>query len=288
MIRLFSLGGVRVECGAAMLILTFLALMYAGVERVAVIFISLTLHESSHTLTALRLGYGVASVELQPFGFVARIAGDFASPSDELRVASSGPFSSAVAACAALALERALPESALVSEFARFNLTLAAVNLMPALPLDGGRMLRALFRGGRASSVLAWTGVAFGALLSACALWLMIRGAAAVTPLLMGLFMIPASARELRRRGVASAMARVRRGDALRRGASVEVRYRAVSGEMSVREAVTLLSASRYTVLTVVDEGMRALGSVDEGRLMNAMALYGGGARLRDVMRRAD
>lgn len=290
MIRLFSVSGVRVECSIIMLLLSFAALVYSGAERVAAVFISLTLHEAAHTLTATRLGYRVASLEIQPFGFVARLAGDFGSFGDELRVAAAGPVTSAVAACAAFAAGQYLGGGELTEWFASFNLSLTAVNLLPVLPLDGGRMLRAVIgRAGRSAvAALSWLGVLTGVLLGAAGVWLILNGAPAFTPLLMGAFLIPASLRELKKLDSAAVNAVIKRSETLRRGGCVDVRHAAVSADTTVLEAIRMLSSGRYTVLIVVDGGLRAVGSVDEGRLLRAMSLYGGAARLGDVMRRAD
>lgn len=114
-------------------------------------FICLTLHELAHAVVANRLGVGVRSIVLFMFGGVAEIDREAATPGGEFAIALAGPAFSVVLASAVgiaqLGLTRvapwALPLEALLFGLAFLNLGVALFNLVPALPLDGGRILRA-------------------------------------------------------------------------------------------------------------------------------------------------
>jgi PDZ domain-containing secreted protein/Zn-dependent protease/CBS domain-containing protein len=114
-------------------------------------FTSIVLHELGHAFRALREGMKIEGITLWLFGGVARFAGLFPSPGAELRVAIAGPAVSLVIALvtwgmagAAHALGLPAAVTAAAGYLARINGILVAFNLVPALPLDGGRVLRAV------------------------------------------------------------------------------------------------------------------------------------------------
>lgn len=110
-------------------------------------FASILLHEMGHALQARRDGMHIDGITLWLFGGVARFRGMFPSAGAELRIAVAGPAVSLVLGAAALGTA-AIPgiPSAVDGVSAWLgvtNLALLLFNLIPALPLDGGRMLRA-------------------------------------------------------------------------------------------------------------------------------------------------
>lgn len=138
----------------------------------AILFLgSLLLHELAHALTARRLQVAVQGITLWLFGGVARIRGDQMTARSELRIASAGPALSFLLAgifAVAASLGDGAPGTVL-EWLARINLVLAVFNLVPAFPMDGGRILRALLwqRKGRsrATAIAAYGGKGFAFLL---------------------------------------------------------------------------------------------------------------------------
>ena len=117
-------------------------------------FTSLLLHELGHALVARRAGMEIEGITLWLFGGVAKFRGMFPSAGAEFRIAIAGPLVSlALGLLFALAAWRAgLPEAVdgVVAWLGYINLSLLVFNLLPALPLDGGRVLRSAlwqFRG---------------------------------------------------------------------------------------------------------------------------------------------
>jgi Zn-dependent protease len=121
---------------------------YIAMAAVAALlfFASLLLHELGHAIVARREGVEIDGITLWVFGGVSRFKGAFPSARAELRIASTGPLISLVigGVCLAFALLVPLPPEVDGVSFwlGYINLFLAAFNLLPALPLDGGRILR--------------------------------------------------------------------------------------------------------------------------------------------------
>ena len=156
-----------------------------AVAAAVLLFASLLLHELGHALQARREGMAIEGITLWLFGGVASFRGTFPGPGAEFRIASAGPLvtlalGGAFAAFAALA---ELPETAEGVTFwlAYINLSLLVFNLLPALPLDGGRILRsALWRVRRdfawATRIAAEAGRVTGLLLIGAGLVLFLLG----------------------------------------------------------------------------------------------------------------
>jgi Zn-dependent protease/CBS domain-containing protein len=122
-----------------------------AVVLVVLFWAALLAHEVAHSLVAIRLGVEVEGITLWLFGGVSRLHGEAATPDDELRIAIAGPATSlgiAVVAGALAAGSAALggPDLlvAALGWLGAINLMLALFNLIPAAPLDGGRVLHAL------------------------------------------------------------------------------------------------------------------------------------------------
>jgi Zn-dependent protease len=133
-----------------------------AVCAVLLFFVSLILHELGHALVARRLGIGISGIDLWFFGGVAKMTRDSDSPGTEFKVAAAGPavtlvivgicvgLGALISQGAALDVMRLAgdaevsPVLALLGFLGSINLFLFVFNLVPAFPLDGGRLARAL------------------------------------------------------------------------------------------------------------------------------------------------
>ena len=146
--------------GAAMVVLLYLpvvarllpgsgvgAAVLLALAFAVVLGLSVLLHELGHCLVAVHLGLPVRRVRLYLFGGITEIARTPARPAHEGMVAVAGPVVSAVLAVLPfglwLLLEPDTPLRLLVAQIAVANALVAVANLLPGLPLDGGRLLRA-------------------------------------------------------------------------------------------------------------------------------------------------
>ncbi|MBC8072020.1 MAG: site-2 protease family protein [Deltaproteobacteria bacterium] len=120
-----------------------------GIAFLLAVFGSVLLHELGHALAARGYGVRTHSILLTPIGGIANLEGMPSAPRAELAIALAGPAVNVVIA-ASLALLLAMFGNGfglvegLVSGLMWANVTLAAFNLIPAFPMDGGRALRAL------------------------------------------------------------------------------------------------------------------------------------------------
>ena len=119
-----------------------------GLVASLLFFVSILLHEMGHAVVALRHGIGIRSITLFIFGGVAQMDKDPEQGWTEFRIAAAGPVVS-LALAALFYAGASLPflgnaGEAVARYLALINLTVALFNLVPAFPLDGGRLLRGL------------------------------------------------------------------------------------------------------------------------------------------------
>lgn len=169
--------------------LSALPLILGGISAL-LLFASVLVHELSHSLVAQRRGLKVKDITLFIFGGVSNIAGEARTARDEFFISAVGPLTSfvlaglfwiasqAVGAPSALgvifgsarAVRAMTPDAAVLNYLVAINLLLGAFNLLPAFPLDGGRVFRSIVWGlthryGRATSIAATVGQVFAFLM---------------------------------------------------------------------------------------------------------------------------
>jgi Zn-dependent protease len=117
-----------------------------GLGAIAIVLLafgSVLLHELGHALVARRLGVHVSGIELSFFGGAAKMMQMPRSPDHEIAIAAAGPAVSLMLAGAGFGLG-ALLHAPLLLTIGSINVVIAVFNLIPALPMDGGRILRAV------------------------------------------------------------------------------------------------------------------------------------------------
>lgn len=255
--------------------------LLGGLPRLLTLFAVVLLHELCHALVARLCGFRVSAIEVLPVGCVARIDGLFAGqPRCEAAIALAGPFFNLLAAAGLFALDfTGLWVSALNRQLVAMNLAIALFNLQPGLPLDGGRVLRALLAREmsltRATRIAAVCGVVCGALLTAWSVWMLFEGAPAWLTCCVGVFFIMAACREYRSAPWLGLKEVADKKDALRQRETLSVRQIAAPASLPLSRLVRRFVPSRYHVVLVLNEDFSPLGVVSEARVVDAMMHHG-------------
>jgi len=161
--KIFSIFNIPVELHISFLLL--MALIYGvalfnlvpGVDLnaallITLLFVTVVLHELAHSYVAQRYGIGIERIVLLPIGGVSAMEELPEDPGQEFRIAIAGPLVNFLIAiiCYGLFFGLATPYptiAAFLNYFALVNVILGAFNLIPAYPMDGGRVLRAFLAG---------------------------------------------------------------------------------------------------------------------------------------------
>jgi Zn-dependent protease len=242
-----------------------------GLLSALLLFASILLHELGHAVVARRHGVAIEEIDLWLLGGVARMKGYPKTAGDELRFALAGPAVTLAIAAGFGALALALPSSApaalraVVDYQAYVNAAILVFNLLPAFPLDGGRVARSLIwarKGdlGRATALAASIGRGFG--YGMIGLGVLAAAAGAVGGIwlaLIGFFVIVAARAEEGGLRVRTAFSG--------REASRLMSYPALAipADVSLEDAVAeYFVPYRYTAFPVLDGG-RPVGLIDVG-----------------------
>jgi Zn-dependent protease len=238
-----------------------------GLASALLLFASILLHEFGHAIIARRHGIQVQEIDLWLLGGVSIMQGEAHEPGDELRYALAGPAVTAVVAAIFAVISLLLADSAsavlraLIDYQLLINCLILGFNLLPAFPLDGGRVLRALLWRhrndiGAATATAATVGRAFGYLMIALGALEFIGGSAAgLWLVVIGFFLV----------GAAGAQATSAQVQAVFSGVNarslMSTPVVAVPAEISLERAVgDYFLPHRYTAFPAVDIDGRLLG----------------------------
>lgn len=145
MLRIGCFRGIKLKLNNWFLIVLLLFILAGLSSKITLLFSAVLWHELAHAIAAHIAGLKVREIELLPFGGVAKIdCLNEAGTRSEMFISFAGPAASlALAACCYLAIQMTITWQEVLLFYYYVNLVLAVFNLLPALPLDGGRALRA-------------------------------------------------------------------------------------------------------------------------------------------------
>ena len=232
-----------------------------GLLLAVLLFACVLAHELGHSLVALHFGGKVASITLMLLGGVSELKGMPKKPGREALIAAMGPLVSLVIGLGALGLYRLVPGPADL-RFGLFylgemNVVLALFNILPAFPMDGGRVLRALLatRMSRVQATrwAAWAGMAFAALFVVAGL-----GGGNIVLALIGVFIWAGAAAE--------------RDQVVREDAVTGLKVRDVMSP--VHEAVDGWLPATHAAWRLAEAHLTALPVAEGGQLVGVVALH--------------
>jgi Zn-dependent protease/CBS domain-containing protein len=273
------------------------AYLAAAVVATALFLASVLAHELAHAVLARRNGIQVQSITLWLLGGFAQLKGEPRSPGADLRIAAAGPLTSlalgvvfgTVASGLLLAGAHGLPVT-VFGYLAGVNVVLAIFNLVPAAPLDGGRVLRAalwlIWRDRpRAAIAAARAGRLFGYLLVAFGFLQFAAGSgfAGLWLILVGLFLVYAAAAEEHQTRLGSILSGVLVGHVMTANPII------VDPEMSVQDFINRVAfAHPFSGYPLTDQRGRLVGLVTLNRIRAVPPERRATTRLIDIACRPD
>ncbi len=287
-IKLGQLAGIDVYMHVTFLaLLAIIALMtlpagvtaaVSGVIFVILIFGCVLLHELGHALAARRYGVPTRDIILLPIGGVARMERMPDLPSQELVVALAGPAVNVVIAAVLFMVGIGL-DTTLFQQLLWVNLMLVGFNLIPAFPMDGGRVLRALLAMRQpyheATELAAQVGKSFAILFG---IFGMVSGH--VLLVLVAVFVFFGAGAEAKATRVKSRLGGAVAGDAALND------FRCLSEEHSLEDAIHTVLPGAQRDYPVLDRDGRLVGLLTRADLKAALDSRSRDTPISDLMRR--
>ena len=287
-LRLCNAGDTEWRIEPETVVVWVLLLLFAPLQNVLLALLSFVLHESGHMLAAKRLGFSVCEVRLHPMGALMRLV-PIGVAAGEWLITLAGPLANLGTAAGAALFLRLIPEiSPHLAPFFMQNLGVGTLNLLPILPMDGGRTLRIALE----SRCAPRTARRISACVSVATCCLLLGGGLAlvlmqrITPISM-LFPLSVTMLSIRfllteqRAGVTSIL---RHRSCLHSGKAMEICPIAVDGEKTLRTAAEQVRGGKYTVVWVLGSHGERLAAVGEEELLAWIGRYGADARLTDAI----
>jgi stage IV sporulation protein FB len=260
---------------------------WSSLAFLILLFACVVAHEFGHIFAARAYGIATPDVTLLPIGGLARLERIPEEPREELIIAIAGPLVNVVIAGVLIVFLGARLDThmlasiessriSMIDRLAMVNVFLVLFNLIPAFPMDGGRMLRALLatRMGyaRATEVAAFIGQGFAFALGFIGLF------SNVMLIFIALFVYLAASSESH----FVAMRAMSRGVPV--GAAMMTQYATLTPEADVEDAVQTLLRTSQSEFPVVDELGRPVGLLSRGDIIRALKERGPHARVAEAM----
>ncbi len=247
---------------AAVLVLSSISLQFYTFFVVLFLFIFVVFHELAHSIVARHYGIRVRKIILYPIGGVSEIEEIPDNPSQEWRMAVAGPLTSLVLGVALLGVSLIISPQALsistfttitgniLTDLAILNILLGAFNLIPAFPMDGGRVFRALLaerlKYSDATRYAVYIGKIFG--IAMVVVGFLIPNYFLL--ILVGIFVYIGASEEAEQTIISTTLAGVRVKDVM------QSEFGSVNPQQSLAEAIEVMFNNRYHDALVEKDGV--------------------------------
>lgn len=247
--------------------------------QLAYAFFIVLVHEMVHYITARCCGFSGFDIELIAVGAVLKFRDlDDATPKEDLIISVSGPMSNIALAVIFYFLYKNFPNDNWYMLFAG-NLAIGLFNLIPAFPLDGGRILRDLlnfrFTYKRSNKIMIIVSIVIGILLMFSYVFMFLKGNTNFNLGIISLFIIISSLKENER------VSYIIMGDIIKKkykfvkSGYIENKNTSVYYKKDLLCAMGLFDKNKYNIFTVLDEEMKVMDIIYEEEIISALKLYG-------------
>lgn len=290
-LRVANIAGIQIVLNYWFIAVMILFSLAGMGGKIILLFSSILWHEFAHAGVARALDFTVGEVELLPFGGVARIEGlGVASSKGEIMIAAAGPAASLVLAALVYGGMLYMKMWTEVGDFYyKTNLMLGIFNLIPGLPLDGGRIFRAglaLYMDyGKATLIAA--GVSKW--LSVCLVGVTVYQYVAcstvnVTFLVAAVFLYTTAKGELRVAGFRTLRILAQKKSMLTARGIMPTTHFTVMESVLLKDVVRLFRPDQYYVILVLDGNCKVCGTLTETELWEELPDRGLQARIGEYV----
>jgi stage IV sporulation protein FB len=247
--------------------------------QLAISFLVVIAHECVHYLTAVCLGFSGFDLKIMPIGAVLQLRDlNEATPKEDLIISLSGPIFNLVIALILFLIDKSSHQNDL-DFLIKSNLALGLFNLIPAFPLDGGRVLRdilsmrTIYK--RANELTIKISIFLGYMLVGCFIFLFFFGVNNYNIGIIGIFIVLSSLKEKER------VAYIIMGDIIKKKSRFLQRKYIENKSISVYykgdliSVLSLVDKNKYNMFTVLNEDMKVLDIIYEEEILEALKVHG-------------
>ncbi len=283
--RLARIAGIDFKVNKFFLLLCLVYILLGLGQEVLLVTTAVLVHELAHSMVALNLGVKISEVELLPFGGQARVE-NFTGlePKKEIYVALAGPLMSLSLAALFFFL---LPDRTDLSGlFININLFLGVFNFLPALPLDGGRVLRAALSrplGYRKATLRAvFMGKIIAFLLVLTGVYFVYTSRSGANLIIIGLLLYWAASQERKLLAYAFMRFLINKKGQLARHGFMECQQIVAAQDTLVKKILDNSRPSHYLTVLIIGDDESVIGVRSESELIECLLEKGPAASIKD------
>ncbi|MGI6451348.1 MAG: M50 family metallopeptidase [Desulfitobacteriia bacterium] len=275
-----QIKGIKLKIHPTFLMLLLLCALWGQIARAFLVFALVVFHELAHILAARGYGVKVRSIELYPYGGAAVLEDTFEGKrKDEAVIALAGPaFNFVLLFLVQFLRWEGLLDNTWALELVKINFWLACFNLIPILPLDGGRIVRAFFARScgfvRTTKFLAAAGKWLGGIFVVLGFFLLAYGSFFYEPglfIVLGIFFWLGSGKELANARIVFLKQLCRKKEQLLKQGLMPGSSLTVSKSTRLGKIIDEFSADRYCLVSVLGEKDRIEKTLSETEIVQGM-----------------
>ncbi|GAA0718651.1 M50 family metallopeptidase [Clostridium malenominatum] len=258
-----------------------LILFYIGYEKKFIIsLIIVFLHEGIHYIVARYFGFSGFQIEILPVGTVLKLRDiEEASIKENLIISLSAPLTNLILAAIFYVIFKFKPSMNIYLLLYEYNLIIGLFNLIPAYPLDGGRIIRDLLNCKyiykRANLITIYISLLIGILLILTYLFLFFGGKINISIGLIGLFIIISSIKERERITYIIMGDIIKKKNIFLKRGYIENRSISVNYKITLVSILSIVEKNKYNIFYVLDDEMKVIDLIFEQEIIEGLKLYG-------------
>ncbi|WP_053957509.1 M50 family metallopeptidase [Inediibacterium massiliense] len=288
--RIVKILGIDIEMNPLLSIVFLIFFLLGYIKNLIISLFIVLLHEGAHMIAAKKFGYQLSSIELFPFGGVAKVVGEVAiHPSHEIFIAAAGPLFNLVMALLGYELYNAgMYTHELFVFFILSNFIIGIFNLIPILPLDGGRIIRAYcayFIGiKKATKLVAILSKSISVILFMIGILLYRSNPFHIYLSCLAIFLYIAACKEYKMAAfIFMKEISLKKQHLLQRG-MLHTKHLTALKNTSIQEVLNQFIPRKYYMIIVMDEKCNMMGMLTENDLFEGMIKYGVNTTLEKLL----
>jgi len=279
MIKIIKIFDIEIKVNYSLIPIIILGIFFGFLWEIVVLFTIVTLHEFAHGAVSNLYGYEAKSIELFAFGGVVKSEDIiFLKPSQVIIISLAGPLLNFFLLLSGLLVRNIFDlQLDILNFFINSNLSLGIFNLLPIIPLDGGRILRAYLNTYMDIKKATYTSVNIGKVLCiiifVIGIILTIESLRGIMLIVFSLYLYVMSKNENEIISLQH-MQKIFTKPTVNKKVNVKVKYISVYEQDSLKDVLKVLSVGTYCIVKVLDSRGRLLGELTEGEILEAVIMY--------------
>jgi stage IV sporulation protein FB len=276
---IFKINSMEIKINPLLFPLFAVYVYFGYIIEVSIILITVFTHELVHLLTAQKLGFKVRELELFPFGGIGKLDSIIGpDPKIEIIISLAGPIINILFAFLFRVTMEFFYTNPILELLFKCNFYMGIFNLLPVLPLDGGRILRGLLSyiiGFKASTNrLTYITYGFSIVLIIIGIYSMIYYRTGIYYAWIAIFISIAANKEKKMAAFIFIKEIAEKKAELTRRGIMKTQHFIVLGSMSVHSILDYFLPKRYHIIIVVDKNGNTIGTLNENELFDGIMKY--------------